>query len=107
MLGAALVGSMETKKSGDKLEFIIQPGTVEAYQKAVELDPNGGPNSYGAQAKLGLEALQQIQPGIDTKVNVRKRRIDGLLFPGPVPQDGTGLFLFASPIVCALPAGIF
>jgi len=47
LLGAALVGSMETKKNGDKLEFIIQPGTVEAYQKAVELDPNGGPNSYG------------------------------------------------------------
>jgi tetratricopeptide (TPR) repeat protein len=74
LLGAALVGSMETKKNGDKLEFIIQPGTVEAYQKAVELDPNGGPNSYGAQAKLGLEALQQISPGIDTKVNIRKKK---------------------------------
>ncbi len=74
LLGAALVGSMETKKNGDKLEFIIQPGTVEAYQKAVELDPNGGPNSYGAQAKLGLDALQQISPGIDTKVNVRKKK---------------------------------
>jgi tetratricopeptide (TPR) repeat protein len=74
LLGAALVGTMETKKNGDKLEFIIQPGTVEAYQKAVELDPNGGPNSYGAQAKLGLEALQQIQPGIDTKVNIRKKK---------------------------------
>jgi Flp pilus assembly protein TadD len=74
LLGAALVGSMETKKNGDKLEFIIQPGTVEAYQKAAELDPNGGPNSYGAQAKLGLEALQQISPGIDTKVNVRKKK---------------------------------
>ena len=74
LLGAALVGSMETKKNGDKLEFIIQPGTVEAYQKAVELDPNGGPNSYGAQAKLGLEALQQIQPGIDMKVNTRKKK---------------------------------
>jgi tetratricopeptide (TPR) repeat protein len=74
LLGAALVGSMETKKNGDKLEFIILPGTVEAYQKAVELDPNGGPNSYGAQAKLGLEALQQIQPGIDMKVNTRKKK---------------------------------
>src|ERR1700686_1929918 len=74
LLGAALVGTMETKKNGDKLEFIITPGTVEAYQKAVELDPNGGPNSYGAQAKIGLEALQQISPGIDTKVNVRKKK---------------------------------
>jgi tetratricopeptide (TPR) repeat protein len=74
LLGAALVGTMETKKNGDKLEFIIQPGTVEAYQKAIELDPNGGPNSYGAQAKLGLDALAQIQPGIDTKVNVKKKK---------------------------------
>jgi tetratricopeptide (TPR) repeat protein len=74
LLGAALVGSMETKKNGDKLEFVILPGTVEAYQKAVELDPNGGPNGYGAQAQLGLEALKQISPGIDTKVNVRKKK---------------------------------
>jgi tetratricopeptide (TPR) repeat protein len=74
LLAAALVGTMETKKNGEKLEFIIQPGTVEAYQKAVELDPNGGPNSYGAQARLGLEALQQISPGIDTKVKVSKKK---------------------------------
>jgi len=74
LLGAALVGAMETKKVGDKLEFIIQPGTVEAYQKAIELDPNGGPNSYGGQAKQGLEALQQIAPGIDTKINVKKKK---------------------------------
>src|SRR6266436_4654986 len=71
LLGAALVGAMETKKVGDKLEFVIQPGTVEAYQKAVELDPNG---TYGVQAKQGLDALQQIAPGIETKVNVRKKK---------------------------------
>jgi tetratricopeptide (TPR) repeat protein len=71
LLGAALVGTMETKKVGDKLEFVIQPGTVEAYQKAVELDPNG---TYGAQAKQGLDALQQIAPGIEMKVNMKKKK---------------------------------
>jgi tetratricopeptide (TPR) repeat protein len=71
LLGAALVGSMETKKVGDKLEFVIVPGTVEAYQKAVELDPNG---TYGAQAKQGLDALQQIAPGIEMKVNTKKKK---------------------------------
>jgi len=69
LLGAALVGSMDYKQVGSKLEVIVQPGTVEAYQKAVELDPNG---PYGQQAKQGLEALQQIQPGIDTKLKKKK-----------------------------------
>jgi tetratricopeptide (TPR) repeat protein len=71
LLGAALVGTMETKQVGQKLEFIIQPGTVEAYQKALELDPTG---PWGIQAKQGLEGLQQITPGIDTKVNVKKKK---------------------------------
>jgi len=69
LLGAALVGSMDYKKVGDKMEVVVQPGTVEAYQKAVELDPNG---PYGQQAKLGLEALQQMAPGIDTKVKKKR-----------------------------------
>jgi tetratricopeptide (TPR) repeat protein len=69
LLAAALVGSMEYKKVGDKMEVVVQPGTVEAYQKAVELDPNG---TYGQQAKQGLEALAQIAPGIDTKVKKKK-----------------------------------
>jgi tetratricopeptide (TPR) repeat protein len=69
LLGAALVGSMEYKKVGDKMEVVVQPGTVEAYQKAVDLDPNG---TYGQQAKQGLEALAQIAPGIDTKVKKKK-----------------------------------
>lgn len=71
LLGAALVGAMETKQVGNKLEVIIQPGTVEAYQKAVELDPDG---PWGQQAKQGLEGLKQIAPGIDTKVNVKKKK---------------------------------
>ena len=69
LLGAALVGSMDYKQNGSKLEVVVQPGTVEAYQKAVELDPNG---PYGQQAKQGLEALQQIAPGIDTKLKKKK-----------------------------------
>src|SRR5712664_532772 len=69
LLGAALVGSMDYKQVGSKLEVQVQPGTIEAYQKAVELDPNG---PYGQQAKQGLEALQEISPGIDTKLRKKK-----------------------------------
>jgi tetratricopeptide (TPR) repeat protein len=71
LLGASLVGAMEYKKVGEKMEVVVQPGTVEAYQKAVELDPNG---PYGAQAKQGLEALAQIAPGIDTKLTTKKKK---------------------------------
>lgn len=69
LLGASLVGSMDYKKVGDKMEVVVQPGTVEAYQRAVELDPNG---VYGQQAKQGLEALQQMAPGIETKLKKKK-----------------------------------
>lgn len=71
LLGASLVGAMEYKQVGSKLEVVVQPGTVEAYQKALELDPNG---PYGTQAKQGLEALQQIAPGIDTKIKATKKK---------------------------------
>lgn len=70
LMGAALVGAMEYKKVGDKMEVVVQPGTVEAYQKAVELDPKG---PYGEQAKQGLDALAQMAPGIDTKTKVKKK----------------------------------
>src|SRR6266481_2967943 len=46
LLGASLVGSMDYKQVGSKLEVVVQPGTVEAYQKAVDLDPSG---PYGQQ----------------------------------------------------------
>jgi len=71
LLGASLVYKMTTKKVGDKEVVQFAPGTIEAYQKAVELDPNG---PWGTQAKQGLEQLQLMAPGIDTKVNVKKKK---------------------------------
>ena len=71
LLGASLVYKMTIKKVGDKQVPEFAPGTIEAYQKAIELDPNG---TYGAQAKAGLEQLQQMAPGIDIKVNTKKKK---------------------------------
>ncbi len=71
LLGASLVYKMTTKKVGDRETVQFAPGTIEAYQKAVELDPNG---TWGQQAKQGLEQLQLMAPGIDTKVNVKKKK---------------------------------
>lgn len=71
LLGASLVYKMTTKKVGDKEVVQFAPGTIEAYQKAVELDPNG---QWGQQAKQGLEQLQLMAPGIETKVNTKKKK---------------------------------
>ena len=71
LLGASLVYKMTIKRVGDKQVPEFAPGTIEAYQKAIELDPNG---TYGAQAKAGLEQLQQMAPGIDLKVSTKKKK---------------------------------
>jgi len=65
LLGIALVNTMEFKTVGDKITPVMQPGTVEAYQHAIDLDPNG---PIGQQAKDGLASLQAMGVGITTKV---------------------------------------
>jgi len=71
LLGACLVASADYKQVGDKVEVTLKPGTVEAYQKAVELDPNG---TWGKQAKDGLEQVKQLTGGIDTKVGTTGKK---------------------------------
>ena len=70
LLGACLIYRMTVKKVGDKDVPEFAPGTIEAYQKAVELDPNG---PFGQQAKEGLAQLQQMAPGIDIRVTKKKK----------------------------------
>ncbi len=53
------------------MEVTLKPGTVEAYQKAVELDPNG---PWGKQAKDGLEQVKQLTGGIEMKTGNKKKK---------------------------------
>ena len=72
LLGACMVADPSIyKTTGDKIEVHPRPGTIEAYQKAIELDPNG---QWGTQAKQGLEQLQQLTGGIDTKIGGKKKK---------------------------------
>ncbi len=72
LLGACMVADPSIYKTvGDKIEVTPKPGTLEAYQKAIELDPNG---PWGTQAKQGLEQLQQLTGGIETKVGGKKKK---------------------------------
>jgi tetratricopeptide (TPR) repeat protein len=70
LLGASLVGSMGYKQEGEKITPIMAPGTVEAYQKCIDLDPKG---PWGTQAKEGIEQLKAMGLGIDTKVSTKKK----------------------------------
>jgi tetratricopeptide (TPR) repeat protein len=66
LLGTCMVADPSIYKTqGDKITVTPMPGTVEAFQKAIELDPNG---PIGAQAKQGLEQLNQLTGGIETRV---------------------------------------
>jgi tetratricopeptide (TPR) repeat protein len=65
LLGIAMVNTMEFKTEGDKITPVMQPGTVEAYQHAIDLDPNG---PIGAQAKQGLDSLTAMGVGITMRV---------------------------------------
>ena len=71
LLGNCKVGAMEYKKEGDKMVPIVLPGTIEAYEKAIEFDPNG---PWGRQSKEGLEQLKGMVPGIQTSVGMRKKK---------------------------------
>jgi tetratricopeptide (TPR) repeat protein len=72
LLGTCMVADPKIYKTvGDKIEVTPTPGTVEAFEKAIELDPNG---VYGMQAKQGLEQLRQLTGGIDTKVANKKKK---------------------------------
>lgn len=71
VLGASMVPLAEFKDEKGKLVMTPKPGTIEAYEKAIELDPNG---PYGKQAQEGLEQLKAMGAGIETKVRASKRR---------------------------------
>lgn len=67
-LGNCLMNTMGYKTEGDKVIPVIVPGTVEAFQQALALDPNG---QWGQQAKQALDALQAMGAGIDTKYKAK------------------------------------
>ncbi len=52
LLGAALVNTMEFKQDGDKLVPVLQPGTIEAYQK-----------SHRSRSQRPLCGAGQARPG--------------------------------------------
>jgi tetratricopeptide (TPR) repeat protein len=71
LLGSAYTGTIGTKQEGDKMIYIIPPGTADAYQKCIDADPNG---PYAAQAKTMLDSLAAMGGGESMKVMERKKK---------------------------------
>jgi len=71
LLGGAYTGMIDSKQTGDKIIYIIPPGTAEAYQKVIDIDPNG---PYAAQAKTMLDSLAAMGGGVSTTVGEKRKK---------------------------------
>ena len=71
MLGSALTATIDTKQEGDKMTYIIPPGTAEAYQKCIDA---GADNPTGKLCKDALDGLNAMSGGQDTSVGKKKKK---------------------------------
>ena len=72
LLGGALSALIEPKQEGDKMTYVIPPGTAEAYQKAIETAPAGSP--IAEQAKQMLDGLAAMGSGEATSLSSKKAK---------------------------------
>lgn len=70
LLGQALLNTMTSKKEGDKIVAVVQPGTAEAFQKYLEIAPTG---SHAQESKDALAAIASLQEGTEAKVTKKKK----------------------------------
>jgi tetratricopeptide (TPR) repeat protein len=72
MLGNAMTATIEPKQEGDKMTYVIPPGTKEAYQKAIDLGGAGSP--VATQAQAALDGLNAMSGGEDTSIGKKKKK---------------------------------
>jgi tetratricopeptide (TPR) repeat protein len=71
LLGGALSAQITPKQEGDKMTYVIPPGTAEAYQKCIDVNPSG---PYAEQAKQMLDGLAAMGGGEATSLSSRKSK---------------------------------
>jgi tetratricopeptide (TPR) repeat protein len=71
LLGASLLAGMDYKQEGDKITYIVLPGTAEAYQKYLDLAPNG---PHAQECKDALASLAALGQGVETKISGKKKK---------------------------------
>ena len=70
LLGSALLSQMETKQVGSDMVGVTKPGTVEAFQKCLDLAPSG---PHAEEVKQTLASIASLTGGESTKIKVRKK----------------------------------
>lgn len=67
-LGVCLYANSEFKQEGGAWKTILQPGTVEAFEKYLELEPNG---QFAGEARQNLEVIEVQVPA---SVSLKKKK---------------------------------
>ena len=57
LLGDALTNTITSKSEGGKIVYFLPPGTLEAYQRYLQLEPSG---AYAGQVQAALEGLTRL-----------------------------------------------
>jgi tetratricopeptide (TPR) repeat protein len=57
LLGDALTNTITSKSEGGKMVYVIPRGTIEAYERYLQLEPNG---RYAAEVQAALEGLTKL-----------------------------------------------
>jgi tetratricopeptide (TPR) repeat protein len=70
LLGEALLNAMGSKKEGDKVVAVVQPGTSEAFQKYLEIAPTG---PHAQDAKEALAVVASLAEGTEAKITKKKK----------------------------------
>jgi len=71
LLGSALTALMDCKQEGDKMTCTLAPGTEDAYQKCIDVDPN---SALGKECKDNLDGARVAAGGADTTVSKKKKK---------------------------------
>ena len=71
LMGSALTALMDCKQEGEKMTCTLAPGTQEAYQKCIDIDPNG---PLGKECKENLDGAVAAAGGADTTVSKKKKK---------------------------------
>jgi Flp pilus assembly protein TadD len=71
LLGSALTAMMDCKQEGEKMTCTLAPGTEDAYQKCIDIDPS---SAMGKECKDNLDGARVAAGGTETTVSKKKKK---------------------------------